>query len=156
MKDISTRCAPPSMRTNSCPSSEGKASRAPRRAPPERVDGLAAATGQVPRWLQLGQGWFFQATRVKLRGGYNSLLSLQEPGLAVRQLIILSPPRFTCRRGWHGRRSCRAAPPSPDAKGNAVAVHRVGGGMAVEDTPIAGVRVETCRTGALGLQRPRS
>jgi hypothetical protein len=60
--------APPHERTSTSPRGGGKASRVPRRALPERVDGLAGATGQVPLWLRVGQGRLFQATRGKLRG----------------------------------------------------------------------------------------
>ncbi len=70
MRSSSSSCALPRKGGRTCPRSGGKASRAARRALPERVDGLAGATGQVPQWLQVGQGWFLQATCVTLRGGH--------------------------------------------------------------------------------------
>ncbi len=61
-------CSAPLARQN-LPSERRQGQPAPRKAPPERVDGLAGATGQVPRWLQVGQGWYFRATCGKLRRG---------------------------------------------------------------------------------------
>jgi hypothetical protein len=70
VRSNSARGPLPPKRARTSPRSGGRASRVPRWALPERVDGLAGATGQVPRWLQVGQGWYIQATRVKLRGGH--------------------------------------------------------------------------------------